>query len=84
MQQILLILLCTVKLYNFQVIVFSLRTAIAFLKYFLLACLIWLPIFSLLSNEQELGTEIDPGMAMTPFPSSILDRDLNSQPYNLE
>jgi hypothetical protein len=24
-------------------------------------------------NEPELGAEIDPGMALTPFPSNILD-----------
>ena len=38
--------------------------------------------FSLFSNEPELGTEIDPGMVMTQFPSSILGRDLNPQPYD--
>ncbi len=43
-----------------------------FFLIFLLACLIRLPIISLFSNEPELGTEIDPGMVMTPFPSSIL------------
>jgi hypothetical protein len=32
------------------------------------------------SNEPELGTEIDTGMVMTPFPSSILGRDSNPQP----
>jgi hypothetical protein len=25
-------------------------------------------------NEPELGTEIDPGMVMIPFPSSIIDK----------
>jgi hypothetical protein len=38
---------------------------------------------SLFSIEPELGTEIDPGMVMTPFPSSILvetRQDLNPQP----
>jgi hypothetical protein len=30
-------------------------------------------VFSLFSNEPELGTKIDPGMVMTPFPSSLLD-----------
>ncbi len=42
-------------------------------KIFLLVCPIWLPVFSLFSIEPELGTEIDSGMVMTPFPSSILD-----------
>jgi hypothetical protein len=36
-------------------------------------CPIRLPVFSLFSNEPELGTEIDPGMDKTPFISSILD-----------
>jgi hypothetical protein len=44
-----------------------------FFNSFFLACPIWLPVFSLFSNELELGTEIDPGMVMTPFPSGILD-----------
>ncbi len=35
-------------------------------------------------NEPELGIEIDPGMVMTPFPSSILGRDSNPQPYDRE
>ena len=33
-------------------------------------CPIWLPSFHLL-NKPGLGTEIDPGMALPPFPSSI-------------
>ncbi len=44
-----------------------------FFNIFLLVCPIWLPVFSLFSNEPELGTEIDSGMVMTPFTSSILD-----------
>ena len=42
-----------------------------------LVCPIWLPVFSyLFYNEPELGVGIDPGMALTPLPSSIgLDRD---------
>ncbi len=48
----------------------------------MLACPIRLPIFSLFSYEPELGKEIDPGMVMTPFPSSILGRDSNTQPYD--
>jgi hypothetical protein len=28
---------------------------------------------NIFSNEPELGIEIDPGMVMTPLPSSILD-----------
>ncbi len=51
---------------------------------FLLACPIRLSIFSLFSNEPELCTEINPSMAMTPFPSSILGRDSNPQPYDHE
>ncbi len=43
----------------------------SFFNNVLLACPIRLPIFSLLSNEPELGTELDPGMVMTQFPSSI-------------
>ncbi len=42
-------------------------------SFFLLACPIWLPVFSLFSNEPELGTEIDSGMIMTAFPSIIMD-----------
>ncbi len=35
-------------------------------------CPIWLPVFYLIFyNEPELGAEIDPGMALTPPPSSI-------------
>ncbi len=30
-------------------------------------------VFYLFSIEPELDTEIDPGMVMTPLPSSILD-----------
>jgi hypothetical protein len=55
-----------------------------FFKYFfLLACPIRLAayIFYLFSNKQELGTEIDPGIVITPFPSSLLGQDLNPQPY---
>jgi hypothetical protein len=44
-----------------------------FLNIFLLAYPIWLPVFSLFLNEPELGTEIDSGMVMTPFPSIVLD-----------
>jgi hypothetical protein len=29
--------------------------------------------FSYFSNEPEFGAEIDPGMALIPWPSSILD-----------
>ena len=33
---------------------------------------IWLPVFLLFFyNERELGVGIDPGMALTPLPSSI-------------
>jgi len=34
-------------------------------------------------NEPELGVGIDPGMALTPLPSSI-GRGLNPQPSNRE
>jgi hypothetical protein len=34
-------------------------------------------------NEPELGVGIDPGMALTPLPSSI-GRGLNPQPSNCE
>jgi hypothetical protein len=41
---------------------------------FLSACPIWLPIFfRIIPNKPELGAGIHPGMAFTPFPSSILD-----------
>jgi hypothetical protein len=56
----------------------------SFFSYFLLSSPIRLPIFSLFSNEPDLGTEIDPGMVMTPFPSSILGQDLNPQPHDRE
>jgi hypothetical protein len=38
-------------------------------------------------NEPELGAEINPGMALNPFPSSILDKTrqyLNPQPLDRE
>ncbi len=41
-------------------------------------------IFSLFSNEPEMGTEINPGMFITLFLSSILGRDLNPQPCDHE
>jgi len=36
-------------------------------------CPNWLPVFVLISNLAELGSGIDPNMALTPFPSSMLD-----------
>jgi hypothetical protein len=47
----------------------------SFLKIFFLVCPIWLPIFSFffqLLIEPGLGAGIDPGMALTPFSSSIV------------
>jgi len=44
-------------------------------------CPIWLPVF--FYNEPELGVGIDPGMALTPLPSSI-GRGLNPQPSDRE
>jgi len=39
-----------------------------------LVCPIWLPVFFLFFyNEPEVGAGIIPGMALTPFPSSILN-----------
>jgi hypothetical protein len=38
-------------------------------------------------NEPELGAGINPGMALNPFPSSILDKtrqDSNPQPLDCE
>jgi len=32
-----------------------------------------MPVFFLFSNEPELGAKIYPGMALIPFPTSILD-----------
>ncbi len=49
----------------------------SFFLIFFVGMPIRLPIFSLFSNEPELGIEIDPGMVMTPFPPSILGRDSN-------
>jgi len=50
-------------------------------------CPIWLPIFSFffhyIINEPGLGAEIDPGMALTPFSSSI-GCDSNPRPFNCE
>jgi len=40
-------------------------------------------IFLFFYNEPELGVEINPGMALTPLPSSIGQR-LNPQPSDLE
>jgi len=37
-------------------------------------CPVWLPVFFLFFyNGPELGAGNDPGMALTPFPTSILD-----------
>jgi len=36
-------------------------------------CPIWIPGFFLFANEPELDAGIDPGMALTLFPYSILD-----------
>ncbi len=38
-----------------------------------LLCPIWVSVFFSFSNEPELGEGIDPGMALIPFSSSILD-----------
>ncbi len=40
-------------------------------------------IFLFFCNEPELGVEIDPGMALTPLPSSI-GRGSNPQPSDHE
>jgi len=46
----------------------------SFFLIFFLECPIWLPVFFLFfNNEPELGAEINPGMALAPFPSSNLD-----------
>ncbi len=45
-----------------------------------MVCPIWLPVFS---NEPELGVGIDPGMTLTPLPSSI-GRGLNPRPSDRE
>jgi len=40
--------------------------------FLIFGCPIWLPVFFLIFyNEPELGTDIDPGMALTPLPFSI-------------
>jgi len=44
-------------------------------------CPIWLPVFFLLYYK-ELGAGIDPGMALNPFPFSILD-EARSEPTTL-
>jgi hypothetical protein len=47
---------------------------------FFLVCSLWLPVFFLFFYiEPELGVGIDPGMALTPLPSSI-GWGLNPQP----
>ncbi len=47
-------------------------------------CPIWLPVFFLFFyNEPEKGAGIDPGMALTPLPSSI-GRGSNPQPSDRE
>jgi len=43
------------------------------LKIIFLVCPICMPVFFLFSNEPELGAKIYPGMALIPFPTSILD-----------
>jgi hypothetical protein len=40
-------------------------------------------IFLIFYNEPELGAEIDPGMALTPLPSSI-GQESNPQHYDCE
>ncbi len=40
-------------------------------------------IFLFFNNEPELGVGIDPGMALTPLPSSI-GRGLNPEPSDRE
>jgi hypothetical protein len=55
-----------------------------FKNYFFLVCPIWLPVFlSFFYNEPELGVGIDPGVALTPLPSSI-GRGLNPRPSDHE
>ncbi len=53
-----------------------------------LVCPIWLPVFSyFFSNEPELGVGINPGLALTPLPSSIgrgRPQGLNPQPSDCE
>jgi len=47
-------------------------------------CPIWPPVFSyFFYNEPELGVGIDPGMALTPLPSSF-GRVLNPRPSGRE
>jgi hypothetical protein len=46
----------------------------------LLVCPIWLPTFLYQLNEPGLGTGIESGMALTPFPSSI-GLDSNPRPF---
>jgi len=49
-----------------------------------LVCPIWATcIFLFFYNEPELGVEIDPGMALTPLPSSI-GQGLNPRPSDHE
>jgi len=49
-------------------------------RYIFLVCPIWLPVFFLFFYyEPELGAEINPGMALTPLPSSI-GRESNPPP----
>jgi hypothetical protein len=47
--------------------------SLLFLNIIFLVCPIWLPVFSFfqLLNEPGLGAGINPGMALTPLPSSI-------------
>jgi hypothetical protein len=55
-----------------------------FLKNIFLVCPIWLPVFSyFFYNEPELGVGIDPGMALTPLPSSI-GQGSNPRPSDCE
>jgi len=48
-----------------------------------LVCPIWLPIFFQLLNEPGLGAGIDPGMALTPFPSSIVLDEIRTHDLSL-
>ena len=47
-------------------------------------CPIWLPLFLIIIflNDQGLGTGLDPGMALTTFPTSILIMSQVCYPIN--
>jgi len=58
-------------IFDFQIILFEVYYAS--IKIFFVYPIRYLYFSYFFNNEPDLGAEIDPGMALTLFPSSILD-----------